>query len=139
MDIWSPEKRSKVMGLVRSQNTKPEIKLRKALFSIGYRYRIHEKKLPGKPDIVLPKYRTAIFVHGCFWHGHVDCRAAKPPKSNLQYWTPKLARNAERDTAHQENLKASGWQVIVIWECELRKDAPAVLSLINEKLKGDHS
>lgn len=123
------------MGLVRSKNTKPELLLRKALFARGFRYRLHVKKLPGKPDIVFSKYKMAIFVHGCFWHRHVDCRAASLPKSNLEYWIPKFTRNIEKDIAQQEALKSSGWRVYVVWECELRKDAAKVINGIADMLK----
>jgi len=123
------------MALVRSKNTRPEIRLRKALFSLGYRYRLHDKKLPGKPDIVLSKYRTVIYMHGCFWHRHANCRAATCPKTNADYWTPKFEKNVERDAAHQQVLEALGWRVIVVWECELRKDILKVLATITDKLK----
>ncbi|QEM12218.1 very short patch repair endonuclease [Mucilaginibacter rubeus] len=135
MDIWPPKKRSEVMALVHSKDTKPEIKLRKALFALGYRYRIHDKNLPGRPDIVFPKYRTVIFVHGCFWHRHENCRAATTPKSNLEYWSPKFAANVARDSAHQKSLEAAGWNVIIIWECKLKTNLSSVISDIAEKLK----
>jgi DNA mismatch endonuclease, patch repair protein len=134
MDIWSSEKRSEVMALVRSKNTKPEVRLRKALFSLGYRYRLHDKDLPGKPDIVLSKYRTVIYMHGCFWHRHANCRAATIPKSNADYWTHKFEKNLQRDAAHQQALEALGWRVIVVWECELRVDILKVLAGINDKM-----
>ncbi|WP_179414546.1 very short patch repair endonuclease [Mucilaginibacter sp. E4BP6] len=134
MDIWSVEKRSEVMALVTSKNTKPEIRLRKALFSLGYRYRLHNKKLPGKPDIVLPKYRTVIFMHGCFWHRHSNCRAATSPKSNINYWESKFENNIRRDAAHQHALEALGWRVIVVWECELRKDISKAIASITDNL-----
>ena len=119
MDIWTKKKRSEVMSNIRSKNTKPEIKLRKALFAEGYRYLLHDKKLPGKPDIVLTKYKTAIFVHGCFWHYHKNCPEGRIPKSNIVFWKNKLLNNVKRDLKHQRELKRSGWNVIVIWECEL--------------------
>lgn len=135
MDIWSSEKRSEVMALVHSKNTKPEIRLRKALFSLGFRYRLHDKRLPGKPDIVLSKYRTVIFMHGCFWHRHANCRAATFPKSNVDYWALKLENNKQRDNVQQQALDALGWRVLVVWECELRKDISKVLAHITENLK----
>ncbi len=119
MDIWDKEGRSKMMSKIRSTNTKPEIKLRKFLFSQGFRYRINDKKLPGKPDIVLSKYKTVIFVHGCFWHGHEGCRRSHIPKSNEQYWITKIAGNLTRDKAHTQALKDLGWNVLVVWECEI--------------------
>lgn len=119
MDTWNKEKRSEVMSRIRSTNTKPEIKLRKILFSKGYRYRINYKKLPGKPDIVLPKYKTVIFVHGCFWHGHIGCRRSNNPKSNQEYWEKKIQNNIIRNTKQIEELETLGWKVFIAWECEI--------------------
>ncbi|WP_307756510.1 DNA mismatch endonuclease Vsr [uncultured Alistipes sp.] len=119
MDIWDKEGRSKMMSKIRSTNTKPEIKLRKFLFSEGFRYRINDKKLPGKPDIVLAKYKTVIFVHGCFWHEHKGCRRSHIPKSNEQYWIDKIAGNVKRDKARIKELQDSGWNVLIAWECEI--------------------
>jgi len=132
-DKWTKEKRSEVMGKIRSKNTKPEVLLRKALFAKGYRYRIHNKLLPGKPDIVLPKFKTAIFVHGCFWHFHADCREGRIPSTNSLYWKNKLSKNVERDLKHQEALMQQGWNVLVIWECEIEKNIATVLELIEHK------
>ncbi len=123
MDIWDKESRSKMMSKIRSTNTKPEIKLRKFLFAQGFRYRINYKKLPGKPDIVLPKYKTVVFVHGCFWHGHEGCRRSHIPKSNEQYWITKISRNLSRDKAHTQELMKLGWGVIIVWECEINNKA----------------
>ena len=108
------------MSQIRSTNTKPEEKVRKYLFSEGFRYRKNVKTLPGKPDIVLPKYRTVIFVHGCFWHRH-NCGRFRWPASNADYWKPKIIRNAERDIVNREELQKQGWKVLVVWECELNK------------------
>jgi len=121
MDIWSKEKRSAVMSKIRSKNTKPEILLRKALFSKGIRYRIHSKELPGNPDLVFKKYKTAIFVHGCFWHYHKDCREGRIPSSNSKFWEEKLLKNINRDELRQSELRELGWKVIVVWECEIEK------------------
>lgn len=118
MDHCSKQKRSEIMSRVRQKNTKPESSVRKFLFSQGFRYRINVKKLPGSPDIVLPKYRVAIFVHGCFWHGH-SCRAGHRPQSNTDYWLPKIAANIERDSRTTAELKELGWRVFVIWQCEI--------------------
>ena len=119
-DNHTPEVRSYNMSRIRSKGTKPEEMVRKYLFAPGFRYRKNVKKLPGCPDIVLPKYRTVIFVHGCFWHMH-NCERFKWPSSNTEYWEPKIKRNAERDRLNQEKLRADGWNVIVIWECEIKK------------------
>lgn len=118
-DNHTPEVRSYNMSRIRSKGTKPEEMVRKYLFAQGFRYRKNVRKLPGCPDIVLPKYRTVIFVHGCFWHMH-NCERFKWPSSNTEYWEPKIKRNAERDRLNQEKLRADGWNVIVIWECEIK-------------------
>jgi len=119
-DVHSKETRSYNMSRIRSRDTKPELLVRKFLFSKGFRYRLHQKKLPGKPDIVLPKYKTVIFVHGCFWHSHNGCSRSVTPKSNQSYWMPKIERNAKRDVDNAFLLKKMGWRIIVIWECELK-------------------
>lgn len=121
MDVFSKSKRSEIMSKVSSKDTKPEILVRKHLFSKGFRYRKNVKDLPGKPDIVLPKYKTIIFIHGCFWHGHENCEAAKLPATNVEYWTKKVSLNFIRDFQNVQLLNESGWNVIVIWECELKK------------------
>jgi DNA mismatch endonuclease (patch repair protein) len=119
------------MSRVRSKNTKPEMLVRRLVHSLGYRYRLHRKDLPGKPDLVFGPKRKAIFVHGCFWHSHGDpaCKMARAPKSRLEYWGPKLARNRERDAEHLTRLAAQGWEVLVIWECQL-KDVPALAARV---------
>ena len=119
-DNRTPSQRSYIMSRIKSTNTKPEELVRKYLFSKGFRYRKNVKRLPGKPDIVLPKYRTVVFVNGCFWHKH-DCSNFKWPKSNLDYWIPKIENNAKRDVEHYDNLSNEGWKVLIIWECELKK------------------
>lgn len=121
MDIWDKQKRTDVMARIRSKDTKPEIMLRKSLFAQGFRYRINYKKLPGKPDIVLPKYKTVIFVNGCFWHGHENCKIAHIPKSNIAFWEKKISRNKERDIENSRKITQLGWKVIIIWECEISK------------------
>jgi len=118
-DIWSKEKRSLVMSKIRPKNTKPEMILRSYLHNEGFRFRIHRKDLPGKPDLVLPKYNSVIFVHGCFWHFHSDCREGRIPDTNSKFWHDKLSKNISRDTKHQQQLTEMGWKVKVIWECEL--------------------
>lgn len=119
MDKFSKEKRSEIMSRVKGKNTKPEETVRKFLFSEGFRYRKNDQRYPGKPDIVLPKYHTVIFVNGCFWHQHLNCRAATIPVSNKDYWENKLQRNVSRDKLVKKQLESAGWQVIVLWECEI--------------------
>lgn len=119
-DNHSREVRSKNMSRIRSDNTKPESLVRKYLFSKGFRYRKNVRALPGCPDIVLPKYKTVVFVNGCFWHKH-DCPRFIWPSSNIEYWRPKLLNNVERDRRNIEALKNAGWNVLIVWECELKK------------------
>ncbi|MCQ2286113.1 MAG: very short patch repair endonuclease [Bacteroidales bacterium] len=119
MDIFDSEKRSEIMAKIKGKDTKPEIKLRKALFAKGFRYRTNVKTLPGKPDIVLRKYKTVIFVNGCFWHGHKDCKYATTPKSNEAFWKEKIKMNQRRDELRAIQLQATGWTVVTIWECEI--------------------
>ena len=109
------------MAAIHSASTTPERKLRHALWRQGFRYRVNDKHLPGHPDIVLPKYRTVIFVHGCFWHGHKDCKYYTVPKTNTEFWMAKVARNQERDQEVWRKLEAKGWVVIIVWECQLKK------------------
>lgn len=137
MDVWSKAKRSEVMSKIRSKNTKPEIMLRKILFAKGYRYRVHNKDLPGKPDIVLRKYRTAIFVHGCFWHYHQDCREGRIPDTNTTFWKTKLSKNVIRDEKNKQALLTDGWKVITVWECEIEKQTESVLKSIELVLRSD--
>lgn len=121
-DKLTPEQRSEDMRRIRSANTKPELVVRKALHSLGYRYRLHRRDLPGRPDLVFPSRRKVIFVHGCFWHGHeaACCPDARAVKSNKPYWTQKIATNKLRDERNKERLQTEGWEVLVLWECELR-------------------
>jgi DNA mismatch endonuclease, patch repair protein len=122
-DKLSPTERSRNMASIRSKDMKPEIAVRKLAHRLGFRFRLHQKDLPGKPDLVFPKYKSVIFVHGCFWHQHGEtkCLDGRPPKSNPGYWGPKLARNRERDLLHKNELERQGWRVLVIWECETKK------------------
>lgn len=132
-DKFTKEQRSSIMSKVRSSDTTPEIKVRKLLHSMGYRFRLHRCDLPGKPDIVLPKYKTVIFVNGCFWHGCPNCRHAQiRPETNAEYWNKKLDRNMQRDRENYAALEALGWQVLVIWECETKKRN---LPQLSERLK----
>ena len=120
MDIHSKKVRSKNMAAIKSKNTKPELEVRKYLFSLGFRYRLHNKSLPGKPDISNMKKKIAIFVNGCFWHSHKDCKYAFKPKTRAEWWKKKLHSNKKRDQRNYVSLKSMGWNVIVIWECEIK-------------------
>ena len=120
-DCLSTIQRRYCMSQVHSTNTKPELKLRRTLWRLGFRYKVIDRSLPGTPDIVLPKYRSVIFVHGCFWHGHKGCKNYTVPKTNTDFWVAKVARNQERDQEVWRQLEAKGWSVIIVWECELKK------------------
>ena len=122
-DVFSPQKRSAVMRRVKAEGTTPERRVRKTLTALGARYRLHRKDLPGKPDIVLAGRRLAIFVHGCFWHGHDCARGARVPKQNRDYWLGKVGRNRQRDAVNRAALTAAGWRAEVLWECELKDKA----------------
>ena len=135
-DVYGPEKRSAVMRAVKGKGTTPEMKVRRALTALGARYRLHRKDLPGSPDIVLPGRRLAIFVHGCFWHGHDCARGARVPKANRDYWVAKVTRNRARDGAARGALAALGWRVETIWECDL-KDAEALTARLEDLLRPD--
>ena len=121
-DNRSPASRSALMARIKTKNTAPELTVRRLIFSMGYRFRLHRSDLPGKPDIVLPGRRKAIFVHGCFWHAH-GCKIGRSPKSNLNFWEPKLKRNAERDRRNTRTLHRQGWSVLTIWQCETRDNS----------------
>lgn len=137
-DKFSKETRSFIMSRIRGKDTKPEILVRSYLFSRGLRFRKNDKRYPGSPDLVLPKYNTVVFVHGCFWHLHEGCQYAKMPKSNVEYWEKKLYGNRERDARNKEELKAMGWKVITVWECELKKDLrEETLELLYDKITSD--
>lgn len=118
-DVVTPAVRSRMMSGIRSKNTKPELVLRKRLHALGFRFRIHDGRLPGKPDIVLPRYRAAIFVHGCFWHGH-DCSLFKWPSTRKEFWQSKIQRNQQLDSAAETNLLEAGWRCALVWECALK-------------------
>ena len=130
MDVHSKEIRSYNMSRIKAKNTKPEELVRKYLFSKGFRYRKNDKRLPGTPDIVLPKYRTVIFVNGCFWHGHEGCKYFVWPKSNKEFWENKISTNIARDSKKICQIQEIGWKVVIIWECEL-KDSKKVFRLEN--------
>ncbi|HSA07099.1 MAG TPA: very short patch repair endonuclease [Candidatus Gastranaerophilales bacterium] len=134
MDVHTKEQRSKNMAAIKSGNTKPEIIVRKLLFSLGYRYKLNNKDLPGKPDIKLSRYKTVIFVHGCFWHQHKDCKYAVMPKTNREFWENKLGGNVKRDAENKDKLLKMGWKVLIIWECQL-KDLNKLADLLKTNLK----
>ena len=119
-DVLSEEQRRRCMSHIKSKNTKPEVLVRRYLFAHGFRFRLHRKDLPGNPDIVLPKYKTAIFINGCFWHGHSECKYATIPETNRDFWYNKIRGNVERDARNYESLKDSGWHVVEIWQCQLK-------------------
>jgi len=131
-DVFTPAKRSQVMGKIRSKDTKPEMRLRRRLHSHGFRYRLHDQKLPGKPDVVLPKLRTVIQVRGCFWHGHT-CLDGHIPKSNQGYWKSKLIQNKFRDQQADSALNKLGWRVLVVWECEVEEAADVLVQVLRER------
>ena len=119
-DVHDKITRSYNMSRIRSTNTKPEILVRKFLHANGFRFKLHDSTLPGKPDIVLPKYKTIIFIHGCFWHGHVNCKFARFPETNSSYWTPKIINNISKDKQHIKSLKKDDWKIIILWTCKLK-------------------
>lgn len=120
-DSLTPEQRSALMRRVRSKDTTPEIRVRRALHARGFRYRLHHPDLPGKPDLVLSRFRTCIFVHGCFWHGHEACKKASVPKTNTEFWVKKFSRNRDRDLKMRTLLEGIGWRVVTVWECQTEK------------------
>jgi DNA mismatch endonuclease, patch repair protein len=136
-DTISVERRSWNMSRIAGRDTKPELLLRSLLHRAGFRFRLHVKDLPGKPDIVLAKYRIAIFVHGCFWHRHQGCRNATMPSTRPEFWAAKFEGNIERDARNTAVLEEAGWTVIIVWECDLKSDPSAVVSRLSEATRGD--
>lgn len=134
-DVHTSKQRSYNMSRIRSRDTKPEILVRKFLFSKGFRFRVNDKRLPGKPDIVLPKYKTVIFVHGCFWHGHKGCKYFVIPKTRTKWWVDKIEGNKERDRRKKRLLKKLGWKVIEVWECALKRSPERILIEISNRAK----
>ena len=122
-DSLTPKQRSRNMAAIKSKDTKPEIKVRKFLHGLGYRYRLHDRDLPGKPDIVMKKYKTVIFVNGCYWHRHPGCKFAYQPQSNIEFWGLKFQQNIDRDRRNYTNLEEKGWHVIIIWECAIKNNS----------------
>jgi DNA mismatch endonuclease (patch repair protein) len=125
-DRLTPEARSRNMSRVRSKDTGPELRVRRQLHQAGFRFRLHRSDLPGRPDVVLPRYQIAVFVHGCFWHGH-DCKAARRPSSNEAFWNAKIDANMARDALRQEQLREMGWSVVVLWTCSLEEELGALM------------
>lgn len=119
VDVVPPEKRRQMMAGIRNKDTKPEFVIRRGLFKRGFRFRLHDKKLPGRPDLVFPRYRAAVFVNGCFWHCH-NCRLFKWPSSNIDFWRSKIESNVERDQKHYQRLTEAGWRILIVWECALK-------------------
>ena len=140
VDTVTPKRRSEIMSNIQAKDMKPEMRVRRLAHSMGYRYRLHRKDLPGRPDLVFPSRKKVIFVHGCFWHQHADpaCKIARLPQSNRSYWLPKLERNAARDAQHAAKLKKSGWEVLILWECEVEGDT-GLRDRIREFLKPAHN
>lgn len=136
-DIVSSEARSKMMSGIRGKDTKPEVRVRQYLHGQGFRYSLHRRDLPGRPDLVLPKYHAVVFVHGCFWHAHPGCRYATTPSTRRDFWTTKLAANRERDARAVRELTVQGWRVVVVWECALRRTPSKSLSDLSEFLRSD--
>lgn len=139
MDTFTKAKRSLIMSKVKSTETKPEVLVRKYLFSQGFRFRVNVKSLPGSPDIVLAKYKTVVLIHGCFWHRHSNCKHATLPKSNIEYWQQKISKNRVRDESTLKKFITLGWQVCTLWECELNSKAKmdATLPQLSEKIKSN--
>jgi len=130
LDRVTKEKRSEIMSRIRGKNTSPELTIRKLVYSLGYRYRLYSKDLPGKPDLVFPGRKKVIFVHGCFWHYH-GCKKGQLPKSRLDYWLPKLEANKRRDEENSQELIKQGWKVLVLWQCEIKKTSVLKEAIIN--------
>ncbi|SED69160.1 very short patch repair endonuclease [Pseudomonas costantinii] len=140
-DIVTPEQRSQNMSRIKGKNTKPEMIVRSACHDLGFRYRLHRKDLPGTPDLAFPKHRLCLFVHGCFWHSHPGCKYAYTPKSRLDFWLPKLAKNVERDMKAKRALEGSGWRVSIIWECQTKnRDTlrAEIQKMINPEIDSQH-
>ena len=137
-DSLSPEKRSWNMSRIKGKDTSIEVKVRKYLFKQGFRYRKHVASLPGKPDIVLPKYHAVVFVNGCFWHRHPGCKEAYMPKSRVEFWQEKFERNVQNDALHRNELIAAGWRVFTVWECDVKKYFEKTMNSLIEQIKDDN-
>lgn len=133
-DIVSAAKRSSMMAAIKGRDTKPELQIRRLLHRLGYRFRLHRKDLPGRPDVVLPKYRTAVFIHGCFWHGHDDCFLFRLPRSREDFWAEKIAANRTRDARTEAEIREGGWKTITIWECAIKGRSALAGDMLTEVL-----
>ena len=138
MDVFDKEKRSDIMAKVKGKNTKPELLVRSVLYKMGYRFRLYRKDLPGNPDITLPKFKKVIFIHGCFWHSHKNCKRSKRPTTNYEFWNKKLNKNILRDKKVIKQLNEMGWESLIIWTCEI-KDINTIKQKLDNFLKGDNS
>ncbi|WP_181444284.1 very short patch repair endonuclease [Pseudoxanthomonas sp. z9] len=140
IDVVAPEIRSRMMASIRGRNTRPEMQVRRHLHALGFRYRLHRKDLPGKPDMVLPRHQMVIFVHGCFWHGHRGCRFATIPATRTEFWTVKISTNQARDAAAEFKLRQAGWRIATVWECALRTSPDeAMRRLVNFIISSEQS
>jgi DNA mismatch endonuclease (patch repair protein) len=139
MDVLTPEQRRKNMSAIRSRNTNPERVVRAFLHRLGFRFRLHSRTLPGRPDIVLPRYKTVVFVHGCFWHRHPACRFATTPASRREFWQKKFQENVERDRRAQAELRETGWTVLVVWECQIKESESLLRHLERIRLARNES
>ena len=136
-DIVSTETRSRMMSNIRGRDTKPEMLVRRHLHGLGFRYRLSPRDLPGRPDLVLPRHKVAIFVHGCFWHGHDGCRFATVPATRTEFWTAKISANKARDAAAEDKLRTLGWRLAIVWECALRLDQSRTLQQLADFIVSD--
>lgn len=137
MKLPTTAQRSRMMASIRGKNTGPELKLRHALFAVGFRYRLHRRDLPGTPDMVFPRYRAVLFVHGCFWHRHEGCRYTTTPRSNGEFWRLKFEGNVSRNARDVALLRQDGWRVAIVWECTLKRSLEDVVATVEEWLQGD--
>ena len=138
MDVLTPEQRKKNMQNIRGKDTKIEVKVRSELFKRGFRFRKNDNRYPGTPDIVLPKYKTVIFVNGCYWHRHPGCKYATTPKTNAEFWNKKFQTNIKNDAKNKSALEEAGWNVITLWECELKRDLAGVLNHVEEMIRNNY-
>ena len=138
MDVLTPEQRKKNMQNIRGKDTKIEVKVRSELFKRGFRFRKNDNRYPGTPDIVLPKYKTVIFVNGCYWHRHPGCKYATTPKTNAEFWNKKFQTNIKNDAENKSALEEAGWNVITLWECELKRDLAGVLNHVEEMIRNNY-